>query len=191
MKIVPHKAIPDPYEAPLRALYETHAFPLWQFAYALLRSRELAEEAVNDVFLSLWEKRVPLEGIRRIYPYLCQAVKHKALDYLRASKNRDGWSAAELETDHLTFVLNPEHILLNKELAGRLSLAVQHLPPRCRLIFRLVKEDGLKCREVAELLHLSVRTVEAQLAIALKKIGQSLLPYLPEQEILQRSRSQK
>ena len=54
------------------------------------------------------------------------------------------------------------------------------IPPRCQLIFKLVKEDGLKYREVAELLHLSTKTVENQMTIALKKIGQSVRIDLPK-----------
>ena len=52
--------------------------------------------------------------------------------------------------------------------------AVNDLPPRCRLIFKLVKEDGLRYKEVAELLQLSVKTIEAQMAIALRRIGKCM-----------------
>ena len=49
--------------------------------------------------------------------------------------------------------------------------AIDQLPPKCKMIFKLAKEDGLKYREVAEVLNISVKTVENQLAIALQKIG--------------------
>ena len=52
--------------------------------------------------------------------------------------------------------------------------AVNSLPPRCRIIFKLVKEDGLKYKEVAELLQLSVKTIEAQMAIALRRLGKCM-----------------
>lgn len=180
-----------PCEWAFREFYEQYAFPLLQFAYALLKDRELSEEVVNDVFLSIWKKGSDLGGIRRIYPYLCQAVKHRALDYLSASRKKKDWSSLDLLEEHIVFAMNPEHILLNKELGVRLGQAIQNLPPRCRIIFRLAKEDGLKAREVAALLDISVRTVEAQLAIALKRIGESLLPYMPEQKTLQRDKSAK
>jgi len=180
-----------PTEWTLRELYEQHAFGLLQFAYAFLKNKEQAEEVVNDVFLSIWKKSDQLTKIQRIRPYLCQAVKNRALDYLAASKKHQDWHSIDLETEHLSFVMNPEHILLNKELGDRLRQAIQSLPPRCRLIFRLTKEDGMKSREVAELLEISVRTVEAQLAIALKRIGECLLPYMPEQKKLQRDKTAK
>jgi len=56
----------------------------------------------------------------------------------------------------------------------RLHDAIEQLPPKCRLIFKLIKEDGLKHKEVAELLQLSLKTVENQMTIALKKIADSI-----------------
>jgi len=52
--------------------------------------------------------------------------------------------------------------------------AIDQLPPQCRLIFKLAKEDGLKYREVAEILNISIKTVENQLAIAVQKIGMAV-----------------
>jgi RNA polymerase sigma factor (sigma-70 family) len=63
---------------------------------------------------------------------------------------------------------------MTEEMMRQIKQAVNDLPPRCRIIFKLVKEDGLKYREVAELLHLSVKTIEAQMAIALRRIGKCM-----------------
>ncbi len=57
---------------------------------------------------------------------------------------------------------------------SRIYKAIESLPPKCRMIFRLVKEDGLRYKEVADILHLSVKTVENQLAIAVRKIGRAV-----------------
>ena len=57
---------------------------------------------------------------------------------------------------------------------NRIQHAVNQLPPRCKIIFKLIKEDGLKYREVAEILNLSVKTVDNQLATALRKIGNAI-----------------
>jgi RNA polymerase sigma-70 factor (ECF subfamily) len=61
--------------------------------------------------------------------------------------------------------------MLTAEMMNRVQKAINDLPPRCQLIFKLIKEDGLKYREVAELLQLSIKTIENQMAIALRKIG--------------------
>ena len=64
--------------------------------------------------------------------------------------------------------------MISAEAIKQIQEAIQELPPRCRLIFKLVKEEGLKYKEVAELLQLSVKTVENQMSLAFKKIGSAI-----------------
>jgi RNA polymerase sigma-70 factor (ECF subfamily) len=64
--------------------------------------------------------------------------------------------------------------MITEEMVRQIKKAVNDLPPRCKLIFKLVKEDGLKYKEVAELLNLSVKTIEAQMAIALRRLGKCM-----------------
>jgi RNA polymerase sigma-70 factor (ECF subfamily) len=73
-----------------------------------------------------------------------------------------------------SFSFNPEQIMLSTEMLGRIRFAILQLPPQCQLIFKLIKEDGLKYREVAELLSLSLKTVENQMTIAIKKIAATI-----------------
>jgi len=70
--------------------------------------------------------------------------------------------------------IDPESLLISKEQVNNLNAHINNLPLKCRIIFRLVKEDGLKYREVASLLNISVKTVENQLIIALKKIASEI-----------------
>ncbi|MES2880605.1 MAG: sigma-70 family RNA polymerase sigma factor, partial [Bacteroidota bacterium] len=74
--------------------------------------------------------------------------------------------------ENLSF--DPEQLLISAELHQRLHAAIDALPPKCRLIFKLIKEDGLKYKDVAELLQLSVKTVEAQMSIALKRVAAAI-----------------
>ena len=69
---------------------------------------------------------------------------------------------------------DPEQLMMTEEMMRQIKKAINDLPPRCRLIFKLVKEDGLKYKEVAELLQLSIKTVEAQMAIALRRLGKCM-----------------
>ncbi|MFT3749717.1 MAG: sigma-70 family RNA polymerase sigma factor [Agriterribacter sp.] len=64
--------------------------------------------------------------------------------------------------------------MVSKEVLKYIHQAVENLPPKCRLIFKLVREDGLKYKEIAQVLNISVKTIDAQMAIAAKKITQSL-----------------
>ena len=72
---------------------------------------------------------------------------------------------------YIQFHADPETLLVSAEKVTKILLAIDQLPPRCKLIFKLIKEDGLRYKDVAKLLDLSVKTVEAQLAIAIKKIA--------------------
>jgi len=73
---------------------------------------------------------------------------------------------------------NPEEIVLNEELRHEIEKSIKELPERCRLIFLMAKEEGLKYREIAEILSISEKTVNAQMVTAIKRIGETLKKYL-------------
>jgi len=64
--------------------------------------------------------------------------------------------------------------MMTAEMLKQIGQTINDLPPKCRIIFKLVKEDGLKYREVAELLQISIKTVEAQMAIALRRVAKCM-----------------
>ena len=78
---------------------------------------------------------------------------------------------------------DPEMMMITAEMGQRIRLAINTLPARCRLIFKLIKEDGLSYRETADLLELSLKTVENQMTIAFKKIGESIRLELPKHSL--------
>jgi RNA polymerase sigma-70 factor (family 1) len=151
-----------------------HFYPsLYQFALSIVKSGQVAEEVVSDVFIRIWKKRAALARIQNLRLYLFTATKNTSLNYLRQQKRE-----ADLPDDYRvqlrSVYFNPEELLITAEMIKRIQLAIQQLPPRCQLIFKLVKEDGLKQKEVAGLLNLSIKTVENQLAVALRKIGTAI-----------------
>ena len=149
------------------------------FAQAICKSRELAEEVVDNVFLKLWENRKVLPAIKNLNYYLLVATKHTALDYLEKMKKQASISLDNIEIEFGDLQLNPENTLISAETIRIIQAVIDSLPPRCKVIFRLVKEDGLKYREVAELLNISVKTVETQMSLALSKVGSVLQNSLP------------
>lgn len=163
-----------------KQLYQLFFFRLYQFAYSFVRSKENAEEVVNDVFLNLWQHRETLNTINNINVYLYVAIKNASLNYLRKKNNALPLSIDELSVPHLHFVLNPELIMITRELQSLIREAIEQLPPRCKIIFKLVKEDGLSYKEVSSILDVSVKTVDAQLCIALKKLSFILQPVRTE-----------
>jgi RNA polymerase sigma-70 factor (ECF subfamily) len=147
---------------------------LRQFAYSILKSNEEAEELVSDVFIRIWEKREQLTCIESPRLYFYTATKNLALNRLNKQKKLQSQSPDEWLVQLKSIYFDPEQLMITEEMLLQIRKAINNLPPRCRIIFKLVKEDGLKYKEVAELLHLSVKTVEAQMAIALRRIGKSM-----------------
>jgi RNA polymerase sigma-70 factor (ECF subfamily) len=148
--------------------------PLHQFAYSFVRSKELAEEIVSDVFLRIWTKRSDLENIENLKVYLYVGIKNTALKYLLKQQRQVAISIDELDVELESFSRNPEEMMLTAEMLHKIYQAVNSLPPRCKIIFKLIKEDGLRYKEVAEILNISIKTIDNQLAIALRKISKAV-----------------
>ncbi|SEW36590.1 RNA polymerase sigma-70 factor [Chitinophaga arvensicola] len=158
-------------QAAFREFYLSQAPQLLNFAFVYIKSKFIAEEVVNDVFMNLWRSRQRIHEIANLRVYLYVGVRNGISSYF--SRNKD-WQHVDIDTvseASLDFTADPEQQLITAELRQRIEGAVAALPPKCRIIFKMVKEDGLKYREVAEILNLSVKTVENQLTIAIRKIS--------------------
>jgi RNA polymerase sigma-19 factor, ECF subfamily len=144
---------------------------LYHFAWSFVRSRELSEEIVSDVFIKVWEKRNTLSGVGNLKVYLYVATRNISLNYLDKQKRNSFADITEFSTNLKSSYSDPEQLLITSDMMLLIQTAILQLPPRCRLVFKLVKEDRMKYKEVAEVLHISVKTVENQVAIAIRKIG--------------------
>lgn len=161
-------------QAAYRELFILLHARLKQFAYSILKSGEEAEELVSDVFIGIWQKRDQLGKINSPLLYFYTSTKNLALNRLSKQKKQVNLSPEEWLVQVNSVYFDPVQLMLTEEMLRQVRKAVNELPLRCRLIFKLVKEDGLRYREVAELLQLSVKTVEAQMAIALRRIGKCM-----------------
>jgi len=147
---------------------------LKQFAYAILKSGEEAEELVSDIFIRIWQKKDQLTKIESPLIYFYTTAKNLALTRLSKQKRLANQSCNDWLVQMNSIYFDPEQLMITEEMVRQIKNAVNDLPPRCRLIFKLIKEDGLKYKETAELLNLSVKTVEAQMAIALRRIAKCM-----------------
>lgn len=157
-------------EVAFNQLYRLQVNELYQFAYSFLGDKEPAEEIVNDVFLKIWLNRSSLDNIRNMQVYMYVTVKNACLNHLRGASSRQLKELNIAESYYFHLSVDPAQLLISKELQSEILTAIDNLPPRCRLIFKMVKQDGLSCKEVAAILNLSHKTVFAQLVIALKKL---------------------
>jgi len=154
-----------------RRLFILYYDGLFRFAIGFTKNKELAEEIVSDVFINIWRRRSTIENISNLKLYLYVSAKNITFNYL-AKLHRDNFAdidAVEIELE--APFSDPGEAMITREMNSRLKSAIDQLPPRCKLIFKLIKEDGLTYNQTARLLHLSVSTVENQLAIAIKKIA--------------------
>ena len=155
-------------------LYISYFHNLHKFAVSIIRNRELAEEIVSDVFIKIWQNRAKLGTIENFKLYLYISTKNTALNYLSRHFRKKIVSLDEMALNIPAISYNPENLMITNEAVKKIEFAIQNLPLRCRLIFKLAKEDGLKYNDIAKLLDISVNTIDSQMAIALKKISSAI-----------------
>ena len=148
---------------------------LYHLAFSFVKDEQVAEEIVSDTFINLWSNRMRLLEIENLKVYLYVSVKNLSIRHLSRSKPQAGFGLNDLLLQHVAGTARtPEELMVSKEVLKQIEAAIEALPPKCRLIFKLVREDGLKYKEIAQILNISVKTINAQMAIAGKRIVQSL-----------------
>ena len=161
-------------EVAYKKLFFHFFLPLKSFSFSIIKSKETAEEIVSDIFLDIWIKRKQLCAIEDLKMYLYTAVRNNSLRKLQQHKKAVFFSLDQVQVEFASTDENAEAILLTHELSHKIDSAIDQLPQRCKLIFKLAKEDKLKYKEIATLLNVSIKTIDNQLATALKKIASVL-----------------
>lgn len=160
-----------------RELYELLSEKLFWFVHSFVRSKEAAEEIVSDVFIKLWKIRNELLAVENLQVFLYVIAKNFSLNYITREYKYPRVSLDEMQFE-LPSSINPEEQYISAEMADKIREAVGKLPSQCRLIFQMVREDGLKHKEVAAILSISELTVRNQLVIAARKIAMAVHPHL-------------
>ncbi|MDN5289400.1 MAG: polymerase sigma-70 factor [Mucilaginibacter sp.] len=159
--------------ASFKRLYLFYYSKLFSLAKSLVKSDELAEEITDDVLVSLWIRRTALTEINNFTFYSYSAIKNKSLTYISKTQVNN------VSIDHIDLeIADPsasgEDKLACADLIKIINIALSKLSEPCRLVFKLVKEDGLKYREVASLLDISVKTVEYHMGNAMKTLSKGI-----------------
>jgi RNA polymerase sigma-70 factor (ECF subfamily) len=147
---------------------------LKKFSYTLVKSQELAEEVASDVMMKIWLAKEQLSDIKNIKVYALIMARNISLNIIKQQSKREFISLDDIQIELFLDTHSPEQILINKEIKNKLEFIIQSLPNRCKLVFKLVKEDGLSYKETAEILNISIKTVDAHLVTAIKKITSAL-----------------
>lgn len=149
---------------------------LIKFSTYYVSDKQVAEDIVAEVFVKCWENRA--ESIHVLNPesYFFIAIKNQSLKYLKKNSSITFIDLVN-ENDNISVSTHtPDYILETKELHQQLDHAIAGLAPQAATVFRLIKESGMKYKEVAELLNISPRTVQTQLFRAIAKLRTVLQP---------------
>jgi len=160
----------------MRYFFDKYYDTLCNYINLYIHDRSVSEDLVQDIFIYFWEKRGTLRLETSVKSYLFRASRNKYLNYFRDEKchhliEKEVSSKSEILTSP-----NDNDIDL-KRLEEVINTSINNLSPRCREVYLLHKNDDLSYKEIAFRMDLSVKTVENQMTIALKKLREQLAPY--------------
>jgi len=159
-----------------RTVYDHYYKRLFRQAlYYLNNNPDYAQEVVSDVYVALWQSRKALSTVADPDAYFFIALKHASARYIEQNYKKK----TELFTENLpdtdyNHADSTDYDVVDRELQEKYEAALEKLPPRCREVFRLVREERKKYSEVAELLGISPKTVENQMNKAIKLLYEEL-----------------
>lgn len=150
-----------------------------------LGDEQEAEECVQDVFIRFWQRREELVLTHNLSTYLWAAVKYQVLNRLDKRYAKRRIKTTELLDDNVLGLHSPEVYLLEKELMARIEVTVQELPEKCRMVYRMSREEGKTNPEIAAELEIAEKTVEGHLTRALREIRTNLTSVAPAFLVIQ------
>ncbi|MBL7966095.1 MAG: RNA polymerase sigma-70 factor [Prolixibacteraceae bacterium] len=159
-------------ELAFQILFKKYYSAMCHFARQFLNDSEMAEETVQDMFVKIWEKRESLNIETSVKHYFFRSVRNHCLNQLQHEKIKKQYASKVLETAN--HEISPEQYFIEVDLIKRIEASIDALPPKRKEIFRLSREQGMKYKDIAETLNISVKTVEAQMGLALKHLRDEL-----------------
>ncbi|HMQ46740.1 MAG TPA: RNA polymerase sigma-70 factor [Saprospiraceae bacterium] len=156
-------------------LFKAHFAHLCHFAQQYIQDQEAAKDITQKVFIYLWENRANMDQERSLKSYLFTAVRNRCLNYLR-DRQKYRSRLLDVELEDVDIPVEAEDFAL-EELQQKIAEALAALPEKCRLVFEKSRFEHKKYAEIAEELDISVKTVEAHMARALKGLKEQLKDY--------------
>lgn len=157
-----------------RELFMAFCPRLTQFAFSIVKSQDAARDIVDEVFIRIWRNKSTIQNIQGLTVYLYTATKNTALNYLSAAARKNITESFDFLPVQMIEEESPERKMIHAELLSTINSAIENLPPRCKMVFKLVREDGLSYKQVGEILNISPKTVDAQMVIAVRQISEKL-----------------
>jgi RNA polymerase sigma-70 factor (ECF subfamily) len=154
--------------------FRKHYTSFCLLAYRYLNDKDMAQEIVQDVFVRIWERRNQLTVKGSLTAYFYLAIKNTCINFLK-HKKIEAFFARDFIQNHPAEAVDDSW---NEELAAKIAQAIELLPPQRKKIFLMSRNEGMKYQQIAEALNISVKTVEAQMGLALKQLRTQLKDYL-------------
>jgi RNA polymerase sigma-70 factor (family 1) len=158
-------------------LFDRYYPKVFSIGYDLFKSRELAQEVVQEVFLKLWVRRIGFSDVKELEAFIYTMTKNLALDIMK-SRSREILNAYKFAitrdlTDNIT-----ENTLQNQEYEELINQAVEKLPQHQKRVYQLSRVDGLTHQAIADRLNISDSTVNNLMTKAVSKIRKDLRPHI-------------
>jgi RNA polymerase sigma-70 factor (ECF subfamily) len=158
-------------------LFTRYYQDLVRFSFGFTRDSDASEEIVQEVFLKLWENRDSLLIHHSLKSFLLKTVQNRSIDSLRHAKVTSRYVSTVL--DHPLLSGNDtENYILHSELQGNFELAMAKIPAQYAEVFRMSRIETLNYQEIAQILGVSVRTVEVRISKALSLLRKELKDFL-------------
>ncbi|HMR83077.1 MAG TPA: sigma-70 family RNA polymerase sigma factor [Niabella sp.] len=166
-------------EKAYKELYFHFYTPLHRFAVTLLGDPETSEELVSDVMIRIWLMEEKLNNVNRLDLYLFKSVRNAALACINENRPVILHTGDASYLDRAGYFTADSKINTN-EISSCIEAAVKRLPPQSRLVFRLVKDEGLSYKEVQSVMGISNNSIKTHIRIALKRIRLALEDFTNE-----------
>lgn len=175
-------------EAFFEALFHTYYKQLCRFSFRIVHDKDLSEDVVQTCFINFWQKRETISIQSSFKSYLFRAVYNRSInEYLRAKKHTNEEISVLNEVSG-SISEDPLLVMQAQETQEKIDAAIAAMPDGCRTVFMLSREEQLSYKEIAEMLQISVKTVENQMGKALRILREHLfslfLAFLLSEELI-------
>jgi len=164
-------------ESAFDTVFRSHYADLVRMAESIVRERALAEEVAQEVMLELWRRRESLQVEQTFRAYLLRSTRNRALNHIR--HQRVVAREAAIAAIDPPSAPSAEDEMLGTELEQAVRAAINGLPDKCREVFKLSRDQGLRYAEIAVALEISEKTVEKRMGQALAELRERLDQWLP------------
>ena len=155
-------------------IFRQYYTPLNLYAFSIIGQKETAEEIIQDTFYMLWKDREKLQILQSLHSYLYKTVKNRSLQFLERLNLYEQHCDNILKQSGSSVEPAPDELLEYKELENILTQTIKKMPERRKQIFRMHRMNGIKNKDIAASLSISIKTVEAEMTKAYRTIRKEI-----------------